>query len=157
MLLQMADVAPDLLYQSSAFPTAFRAAMAALTIVHSDVVFAALDLFRTILTHDCLSPAPSRPSPPKFPFYASAIRAVIEKEGFEFLGYLLTGLVGDFPEDSTSAVVSIFRALSALWPSQILAWLPLILPQLPTSSAPLQTKNEFMTEVTRFVGFYVFF
>jgi transportin-3 len=149
MLLQMADVVPDLFYQSSAFPLAFRASMAALTLVHSDIVFAALDLFRNILTHDCLSPTPSRPPPPKFALYASVIRGVVDKEGFEFVGYLLDGLVGDFPEDSASTVVSIFRVLSALWSQQVLAWLPPILQHLPTSSTPNQTKAEFLADVTR--------
>jgi transportin-3 len=151
MLLQMVDVAPDLFFQSSVFPLAFRASMAALTLVHSDVVFAALDLFRSILTHDCLSPTYSRPPPPKFPIYASIIQAVIEKEGFELVGYLLAGLVGDFPEDSASTVVSIFRVFSALWSSQLVSWLPPIVQQLPTSSVPNQTKNEFLTDVTKFV------
>jgi transportin-3 len=138
-----------LFYRSSAFPLAFHASMAALTLVHSDIVFAALDLFRNVLTHDCLSPNPSRPIPPNSARYAPVIRGVIEKEGFEFIGYLLNGLVGDFPEDSTSTVVSIFRVLSALWSQQVLAWIPPILQHLPTSSTPNQTKTEFLADVTR--------
>jgi transportin-3 len=149
MLLQMIDLAPDIFYQSSAFPVAFRASMAALTLVHSDIIFASLDLFRTILTHDCLSPTSTTP-PPKFPMYASAIQPIIEKEGFEFVGYLLTGLVGDFPEDSTSVVVSIFRVLTALWSSQLLSWLPPVLQQLPTTTAPNQAKADFLAEVTKY-------
>lgn len=150
MLLQMVDLGPDIFFQSSAFPIAFRASMAALTLVHSDIIFASLDLFRLILTHDCLNPASST-LPPKFPIYASAIRAVIEKEGFEFVGCLLTGLVGDFPEDSTSMVVSIFRVLSAVWTTQLLSWLPPILQQLPVTAVPNQSKTDFLDEVTRFI------
>jgi transportin-3 len=149
MLLQMVDLAPDVFFQASAFPIAFRASMAALTLVHSDTIFASLDLFRTILTHDSLIPVQS-PPPPKFPAYASAIRAVVDREGFEFIGYLLSGLVGDFPEDSTSVVVSSFRALSALWSSQMLSWLPAVVEQLPTTTAPKQAQTQFLTEVTRY-------
>jgi transportin-3 len=148
MLLQMVDLAPDVFFQASAFPLAFRASMAALTLVHSDIIFASLDLFRIILTHDSLVPVQS-PPPPKFPVYASAIRAVVDQEGFEFVGYLLSGLVGDFPEDSTSAVVSSIRALSALWSSQLLSWLPAVVEQLPTATAPKQAQTQFLTEVTR--------
>jgi transportin-3 len=150
MLLRLVEFAPDVYFQSPAFPLAFRAAMAALTVVHSDIIFASLDLIRITLTHDSLGsniPAP----PPKFPIYASAIRGVFDKEGFELVGYLLSGLVGDFPEDSTSAVVSIFRVISSVWTSQLLSWLSPVLQQLPTS-APNHAKVQFLSDVTKFVN-----
>ena len=125
--------------------------MAALTLVHSEIIFQALDLFRIILNHDCLLSGSSPSQTPKFPIYVTAIRAVIDKEGFVLVGYLLAGLVGDFPEDSTSAVVSIFRALAALWTSQLLSWLPPVLEQLPSAVAPNQAKSQFMADVTRLV------
>lgn len=149
LLLELVAHAPNIFFQSSAFPLAFRAAMAALTLVHSEIIFQSLDLFRIVLNHDCLLSGP--PQPPKFPIYSTAIRAVVDKEGFVLVGYLLAGLVGDFPEDSTSAVVSIFRALAALWTSQVLSWLPPVLEQLPTTVAPIQAKSQFLADVTRFV------
>lgn len=121
--------------------------MAALTLVHSDIIFKALDLFRIILNHDCLTP--NTPQPPKFPIYASAINGVVESEGFVFIGYLLTGLIGHFPEDSTAVVVSVFRMLSALWTTQLLSWLPTVLEQLPTATTPNQAKAQFLADVTR--------
>ncbi|GLB36066.1 putative ARM repeat-containing protein [Lyophyllum shimeji] len=147
MLLQLVDHGPDIFFQSPAFPLAFRVAMAALTVVHTDIIFAALDLFRIILTHDCLVPS-TTPPPPKFPLYAASIRSVLEKEGYQFVGYLLAGLIGDFPEDSTSAVVSIFRVLSLLWTSQLITWLPTILQQLPGAAAPNDAKTQFLSDVT---------
>ncbi|EMD41983.1 hypothetical protein CERSUDRAFT_110525 [Gelatoporia subvermispora B] len=147
MLLQMIEYTPDILFPSSAFPVAFRAAMLALNLVQADIVFAALDFVRMIVTHDCLSPSSTHP-PPKFPIYSAAIRPVVEKEGPELVGYLLSGLVGDFPEESTSLVVTIFRVLSALWPAQLLTWLPVVLQQLPVTSAPEQAKRQFMTDVS---------
>lgn len=123
--------------------------MAALTLVHSDIIFRCLDLFRIIITHDCL--LPGVPQPPKFPLYAAVIREVINEEGFAFIGYLLSGLVGEFPEDSTSSVVSIFRVFSALWTAQLLSWLPQVLEQLPTATTPNQAKSQFLTDVTRSV------
>ncbi|KAG2755573.1 ARM repeat-containing protein [Suillus brevipes Sb2] len=146
LLLQLIRMAPDVFFQSSAFPLAFRATMAALTLIHSDLVFASLDLFRDILTHESLTPSSS--PPPKFPIYSSAIKAVMDKEGFEFVGYMLSGLVGDFPEDSTAIVVTIFRAVALLWSTQLVAWLPPILQQLPPSSAPNQVKQQFLLDVT---------
>ncbi|TFK56998.1 ARM repeat-containing protein [Heliocybe sulcata] len=150
LLLQMLEYTPDLFFQSSAFPLAFQVAMAGLTLIHSDIVFASLDLFRMMLTHDCLDP-PVVP-PPKFPIYAAAIRAVVEKEGLQLVGYLLSGVVGDFPEDSTSTVVTIFRVITTLWPMQLLTWLPQVLQQLPSSAAPNQVKTQFLADVTNCIN-----
>jgi len=152
MLTSMVPSAPDIFFQSSAFPLAFRTAMEALTLVHSDIIFASLDLFLLILTHDCLNPNPSVPPPPKFPIYTSAIQGVVQKDGFQFLCYLLNGLVGDFPEDSMSTVVSIFRAISLIWGSQLLVWLPAVLQQLPISAAPQQVQAQFFSDVSRAVN-----
>lgn len=148
MLLQMIDYAPDILFPSSAFAFAFQASMAALTLVQADIVFAALDFIRNVLTHDCLDPSLPSP-PPKFPIYASAIRPVIEREGQTLTGYLLAGIVGDFPEESASTVIGIFRVLAALWPTQLLSWLPLVLQQLPSSAAPDQSKTDFLNDINR--------
>ncbi|KAG6851195.1 hypothetical protein H0H93_015205 [Arthromyces matolae] len=146
MLLKLVDKCPDIFFQSSAFPLAFRATMAALTVVHTDVVFAALDLFRYILTHNCLENNPS--PPPKFPSYATAINGVVQKEGYELVGYLLAGFISDFPEDSTSTVVSIVRAIAFKWGHELLTWLPTILGQLPSTAAPNEAKTRFLNDVT---------
>jgi len=144
MINQMIDYAPDILFPSQAFPIAFRAAMAALTVVHSDIIFAALDFIRNTLTHDCLAPSSSVAPPPKFPIYAAAIRPVVGKEGVELTGYLLAGLVGDFPEESTPIVVTIFRVIASLWHAELLSWLPVVLQQL---TLPDQTKSQFLTDM----------
>ena len=126
----MLDYAPDIIFPSPAFPVAFRAALAALTVVHTDIIFAALDLIRGIVTHDCLIPSSS--PPPKFPIYAAAIKPVVQKEGPELTGFLLSGMVGDFPEESASTVVTIFRQLAVLWQQELLSWLPVILQMVCT-------------------------
>ncbi|KAG7099161.1 hypothetical protein E1B28_001032 [Marasmius oreades] len=148
MLIQLVQQAPDIFFQSSVFLTAFRASTAALSLVQADTIFAALDLFRMILSHDCLDPHPSKQPPPNFILYANAIHNVIEIGGSEFLGYLLNGLVGDFPPESDSMVVSIFRSMSTIWPSLVLTWTPLVLHQLPTSAAPNPIKENFLSELT---------
>ncbi|KAJ6519728.1 armadillo-type protein [Mycena sanguinolenta] len=152
MLASMVTCAPDIFFESSAFPLAFRTAMAAMTLIHTDIIFASLDLFSLIFTHECLNPDLSTAKPPKFPIYSSAIQAVVEKNGFQFLSYLLGGLVGDFPEDSTAVVVSIFRAIAVVWGSQLLSWLPSVLQQLPISVAPQQVQAQFLSDVSRAVN-----
>jgi transportin-3 len=147
MLMSLVDYAPDVFFPSPAFPIAFRAAIAGLTLIQADVVFAALDVLKAVVAHECLDPAPV--PPPKFPIYAAAIKPVVEKEGLELTGYLLSGLTGDFPEDSVSSVITIFRVLAALWTSQLLSWLPVVLGQLPTTSVPDAAKTAFISEVTQ--------
>ncbi|KAJ7071120.1 armadillo-type protein [Mycena amicta] len=151
MLNSMVPVIPDIFFESSAFPLAFRAAMEALMLVHTDIVFASLDLFVLILTHDCLNPAPSTPPPPKYLAYAAVIQDTVQKDGLQFLCYLISGLVGEFPEDSLSLVVSIFRAMALVWGSQLLSWLPSVLQQLPSSAAPQAAQAQFLSDVTRAV------
>lgn len=155
MLSQALEYIPDIFFEtSSALPIAFRSALAALTLIQSDLIFASLELIRAIITHDCLAPPAGKTPPPKFPIYAAAIRAVVEKEGFELAGYLLSGLVGDFPEDATSTVISIFRMLAAVWPALLLTWLPPILQRLSVTTVSDQAKVQFMSEVTGYVPIY---
>ena len=147
MLIEIIIYAPDIFFSSPAFPIAFRAAMAGLTLVQSDIVFAALDVLRAIIAHDCLDPTPLQP--PKFPIYAAAIKPVVEKEGPELTSYLLSGLTSDFPEDAVSSVITIFRVLAALWSTQLLSWLPVVLSQLPSTSVPDQAKAAFLSDVSQ--------
>ncbi|KAF8202961.1 armadillo-type protein [Pholiota molesta] len=151
MLLQYVAVLPDILFTSSAFPLIFRCAMTGLTVVHSDIVFASLDLFRSILTHDCMDPVTAA-TPSKFTVWSAAIGDAMNKEGFQFVGCILNGLVGDFPEDAAATVVSIFRTLVHIWPNQLLTWLPPVLEQLPVASIPNESKASFLQEVTNAIN-----
>ncbi|KAF8647942.1 hypothetical protein AX16_006474 [Volvariella volvacea WC 439] len=148
MILQYIDLAPDSFFESLAFHSAFQISLSALSLIHTDIIFAALELFRNILTHDCLQPLNGQPPPPKFPVYAVAIRSVVSKEGYKLVAALLSGLVGDFPEDSTSLVVTIFRMLAAIWPTELGQWLPPVLQHLPDTTTPPQAKMQFLTDVS---------
>jgi transportin-3 len=151
MLSNMVEFAPDIFFDSSAFLVAFRIALAALTLIHTDTVFASLDLIRVILTHDCLAPEPLKHPPPKFPLYANAIHQAVDKEGFELASLLVTGIVGDFPEEATSIVVTLFRVLASLWPSRLQQWAPVILQSIPAASAPEEAKVRFMKDLNEYV------
>jgi transportin-3 len=155
MLIHTLDYAPDVFFDSpKSFSIGFRAAMTGLTLIQTDLIFASLDLIRLILTHDSiLPPSADKPVPPKFPIYASRIQQVIEKEGYELIGYLLSGLTGDFPEDSSSNVITIFRNVAAVWPQQLLSWLPSVLQQLNPAAVTDEAKAKFLAETTRYVLF----
>lgn len=155
MLIHTLDYAPDAFFDSpEPFSIGFKAAMTGLTLIQTDLIFASLDLIRLVLTHDSiLPPSEDKPIPPKFPLYASRIQQVIEKEGYELICYLLSGLTGEFPEDSSSNVITIFRNIAAVWPQQLLSWLPLVLQQLNPAILTDEAKTKFLTETTRFVLF----
>ena len=146
MLLQFVSLAPDILFVSSGFPLAFRAAMTGLTVVHTDIIYAALDFFRVVLTHDCLEP--QAVSSPKFSIYAKAIHDAVSANGLTLVACILNGLVGDFPEEAIPTIVSILRMFAYIWPTQLLAWLPQALEQLPPQSVPIQAKTQFLSEVS---------
>jgi len=152
LLLQLQDRLPDIFFESPSFPTAVRVAIAALSLIHSDVIFAALDLLRAIVTHDCLdSSTTTRPSP-KFIVYASAIRSVIQDEGPVLLANLLNGIVNDFPQESTSTVITIIRMLAITFPKELVIWLPQALDQVAMAASFTPAKNQLLTDITKAVN-----
>ncbi|KAJ3987685.1 armadillo-type protein [Lentinula detonsa] len=144
--MQILHQTPDIYFDPSTFPLAFQATCAALTVVQSDVVCSALDVFQEIFHHQCLDP--STPNPPNFITYAHTIHNVLESQGAVFIGLLLMGLVGDFPPETDSLVISIFRIVATIWPTQMLAWLPDVLQRMPSTSVPVQVKHKFLADVT---------
>ena len=149
MATQWVEFAPDVTFESPAFPFAFRSTMAALTLLPSDIILAALNLFCIVLEHDCLSPPNAlNPPPPKSPGYARAINAVLESEGASLVSLLLRGVTGDFPEESGATIIAIFRRLAAIWPQPLLQWLPPALQALPTATTPEEAKTRFLNDVT---------
>ena len=156
MLIHTLDYAPDAFFDSpESFSIGFKAAMTGLTLIQTDLIFATLDLIRLVLAHDSIIPPPAdKPIPPKFPIYASRIQQVVEKEGYELIGYLLSGLTGDFPEDSSSNVITIFRNIAVVWPEQLLSWLPSVLQQLNPTTVTDEAKTKFLAEATRSVLFF---
>jgi len=149
LLLQLVDITPDIFFHQNIFPSVFRASLAGLTVVHSDIVFATLDLFRAIVVHECLNPDAQGLGHTQ---WATVIRGVIREQGFDLTGYLLSGMIGDFPEDAIANVVSIFRVLTTMFPQEMLQWLPSVLQQLPAVSAPNQAKNQFLLDLTTAVN-----
>lgn len=147
MVLELFQRRPDILLESPAFPSAIRIAVASLVLIHSEVIFASLDIIRGIISHDALDPSVRNP-PPKFPSYALAIRQVLEAEGPALLLNLLHGLVHDFPEESVSMVVTIFRMMSVLMPQTFLTWFPEAVNNVPMAASFTPAKEQLLRDVT---------
>ncbi|KAL1709000.1 armadillo-type protein [Schizophyllum commune] len=147
-LLPLLDRTPDVFFRSNAFPLAFQICMASLTVVHTEVLVAALEVVRDILSHDCLSTQPTAVPTSDFPVYATAIQDVLEKNGQAFVACVLSGMIGDFPEDCLSSIIVIFRMLASVFPAQMSAWIQNVAPTLPVSAGLVPARQQFVTEIT---------
>jgi transportin-3 len=146
MLKQIVENTPDIFFESPAFEATFNPLLAALTLVQTDVIWASLEVIRTILSHPCLERHTN--PPPKFVLFATAIELAVRKHGLNLVAGLLGGLVGQFPEEAISTVVASFRYLASLWPVQLLEWLAPALQALPPTAAPTQARTQFLADVT---------
>lgn len=147
-VLQMIDFFPEFVFLSPTFPACFQTILTALTLVPQDILFPALDLLRVLLAHESLVSS-DVPEPPTFPRYAAAIRQVVAQNGFQLVGIVLTGLVTYFPEDTTQLVVSLFRIMAGVWPTELKAWIFPVVEQIPAASLPLPAKAQFCSDFGR--------
>jgi len=135
----MLDYSPQSFYASAGFETTILTCLVAMTMIHSDIVFASLDLIRTILSSDVFNDPRGSASP-----NSMRVREILTTLGFQLVGTLLTGLTGNFPEEAISVVTLIFQQTAILWPSEMLNWLPTVLISIPPSSCPQEAKSEFL-------------
>ncbi len=134
--------APDVFFHPATFELAFKICIPILGVVYNGIVAVALDLFRDILAYDEFGTT----SP-----YTVVIRSTFLKEGLPLISAVLDGLVGDFYEEKTGAVVSILRSATMLWPTEVMGALPNILGNIPNSKASADTKSMFLLDMGRFV------
>lgn len=148
LAIQTLDFAPDHILLSPSFDGAVKAVLTCLTLVVPDAIFPALDLIRSLVGHDSLDPASTQPSPSTAVF-APAIRKVISDNGFQMTGLILSGMVTHFPEDAIHLIISIVRMVAAVWPTELAAWLPPVVEQLPTTAIPRDAKTAFLTSALK--------
>lgn len=152
----MFDVIPDVLFLSSQFSTSFAASIAGLALVQPEVNLVSLDFIQTIISHDCLNaPQPGVVPPPNFVLYAQVIQDTFSRQGMQLLGFLLSGLISAFDEDSCPIVITIFRIIGKNWPTELVTWLPSVVQQLP-SSIPANVREQFVNDVTRYARSSIF-
>lgn len=145
LLIQMLTFCPDYVLLSPSFPSSFQAVLTALTLVHPDIIYPALDLLWMILGHESMTPSASQPA--KYAQYATTIRQAVSANGFQFVGLLLTGMVSTFPEDSVHLVASLFRLLAGGWRAELATWLPPAVQQIPAASLPAEARAKFLTDM----------
>jgi len=147
-LVVMLDFAPDILFISPSFADGFRVALSALTMYHGEIIWPAVEFLTGVVQHDCLNALPPSSPPPNFPAYAAAIRATVEAQGFSLVGFLLTGLLTHFDEETSIATTVLFKRLVELWPQQLLVWITAALDQLSSASVAPATKANLVSEIS---------
>ncbi|KAF9044615.1 ARM repeat-containing protein [Hymenopellis radicata] len=130
--------APDVFFHPATFELAFKICIPILGVVYNGIVAVALDLFRDILAYDEFGTT----SP-----YTAVIRSTFLKEGLPLISAVLDGLVGDFYEEKTGAVVSILRSATVLWPTEVMGALPSILGNIHNSKASADAKSTFLLDM----------
>lgn len=132
--------APEVFFHPQTFELCFKVSVPVLGVVYNGIVAVALDLFRDILSFE--DPIANTP-------YTRLIESVFLKEGVPLISAVLEGVVGDFYEEKTGAVVSIIRSAVVRWPTEVMGALPAIMQSIPTSKASSEAKAQFITEMTR--------
>jgi transportin-3 len=147
MLKQILENTPDIYFAATTSNQALRIVTAALIVIQTEVAWTALEHVRNLLQHQCLEQRPT--PPPSFPMFAAIIDQGVSAEGKRIVQNLVAGLAEEppLPDDSTSMVITVFRALAALWPARLVEWLPAALELIPSS--PAQARKKFFDEVTR--------
>jgi transportin-3 len=146
ILTPLVEQCPDILFLSAVFPTAFSILDGALTLLNTDTTFRALGIIRAILGHDSLNPTPNIAVPPKFPLYAEAIAATVQKEGPTLVNHLFLGLMDHFAPEMMSGVITTVRILTQIWTASMQQWVPTVLKQLPVSPALEPAKAQFLVD-----------
>lgn len=159
--------APSMLLLSPQFPQVFRAALAALTLLKTEIVANALEFVLGIVGHDALmmpvtasqpgtplaathaQGADGTPSVEDMASFAAAIRHVVGQQGFQLASVLLNGLVTQFSPEVMPVVNTTLKVLSSGFAAEMAAWVPGIVEQLPTNNVPDKDK---VTFVDRYLG-----
>ena len=154
--------APRMLLLSPQFPQVFRAALATLTLLKPETIATAVDFVLGIVGHDALmmpvtasqpgTPlastgglnADGTPSMDELASYAATIRHVVGQQGFQLASVLLNGLVSQYSPEEMPVVNTTLKVLSAGFASEMMAWVPGIVEQLPTNYVPDTAKESFV-------------
>lgn len=152
---------PSMLLLSPQFPQVFRAALAALTLLKTEIVGTTLDLVLGIVGHDSLmmpvttsqpgTPlgatgalnADGTPSMDDMASYAAAIRHTVGQQGFQLASVLLNGLVTQFSPEVMPVAITTLKVLSSGFAGEMVAWVPGIVEQLPSNYVPDKDKVAF--------------
>ncbi len=137
---------PAVLLLSPSFPHVFRATLAALTLLKTETIATALDLVLGIVGHDSLTVSRMQgdATPSDTSAYAAAIRQVVAQHGFQLTSSLLNGLVTQFSPEVMPVVVTTLKVLTGSFATEMHAWIPPIVEQLPTAYVPEKDRQAFV-------------
>ncbi|KIY71002.1 ARM repeat-containing protein [Cylindrobasidium torrendii FP15055 ss-10] len=136
------DRIPDVFFTAPTFEHCFKACVPILGLSFQISEFA-LDVFRDILADAADSQLVHLPQRP-------LVRAAFQQSGLDLLKAVLVGLIGDYwAEEKTSTVVSIVRSSLQMFPNEVIEALPTVLQDVSNAKAPVQSKNQFVVDMTK--------
>ncbi len=132
-----------------------------MTLLKTEIVGTTLDLVLGIVGHDSLM-MPVTASQPGTPLgatgalnadgtpsmhdmasYAAGIRHTVGQQGFQLASVLLNGLVTQFSPEVMPVAITTLKVLSSGFAGEMVAWVPGIVEQLPSSYVPDKDKLAF--------------
>jgi len=102
---------------------------------------AAIDYLLDLLNHESMSLNPPSNIPPD---YGLRIRNAFQQTGFQVTSSLLTGMVTEF--EDTSSSISAFRLLAEKFPNEFVSWLPAAVEALPPKALTPQDSQKFLQD-----------
>ncbi|KAA1115189.1 Nuclear import receptor [Puccinia graminis f. sp. tritici] len=169
LLSSLMDNQPEILIPSSCFHQSFPLVLTSLEFVDPEPVFTSLNYVRQILGHSSLelqaaasssSGAGGKPgsttskpgssqmavpvAPAGYDVFAQSINQVVSQNGYLLSEVLLRRTLTDFPEDSLSTVIILFRLLADFFPTQLATWVPSVVERLSPKVATIPDREKFL-------------
>jgi transportin-3 len=170
------DYQPEILIPSSCFHQSFPLVLTCLEFVDPEPVFTSLNYVRQILGHSSLelqaaasssSGAGGKPgsttnkpgsnqmavpvAPAGYDVFAQSINQVVSQNGYLLSEVLLRRTLTDFPEDSLSTVIILFRLLADFFPTQLATWVPSVVERLSPKVATIPDREKFLVAFKQLV------
>ncbi|MBW0475818.1 hypothetical protein O181_015533 [Austropuccinia psidii MF-1] len=150
LLTNMIEKCPEMIISSPCFAPSFPVVLTSLEFFAPGPLSATLNYIREILGHSSLentsmNGVDTPVAPAGFTLLAQAIQSLIIQHGYPLCEILLRRLLTDFPEDTVSSVIALFRLLSDRFPNEISAWLPVVAENLPERAISFNEKQKFLS------------
>ncbi|KAI9600178.1 hypothetical protein KEM48_000592 [Puccinia striiformis f. sp. tritici PST-130] len=80
----------------------------------------------------------------EYQLFVQSIKQLIVQNGYLLTEVLLRRTLTDFPEDSLSLVIILFRLLSDFFPMELATWVPSVIERLPPKIVSIADREKFL-------------
>ncbi|KAH9473766.1 hypothetical protein MJO29_000822 [Puccinia striiformis f. sp. tritici] len=168
LLSSLMDNQAEILISSNCFHQSFPIVLTSLEFFDPEPIFTSLNYIRQILGHSSLelqstSSAPTsgngegksaimtttnkaniQTDQAEYQLFVQSIKQLIVQNGYLLTEVLLRRTLTDFPEDSLSLVIILFRLLSDFFPMELATWVPSVIERLPPKIVSIADREKFL-------------